>query len=133
MAAFCQEQQTQASELTQKKETLAAQLAKLQKECRDMAAKEKDQARLREQLDQVSQEKEGIKQQMQEVVQDKIGFKVKLEEQREKLEMLVVENADLKRKAAEYEDHKKQLKSQIKQLQGQMDMKEDYKLQLEKS
>ena len=59
--------------------------------------------------------------------------KVKLEEQREKLEMLVVENADLKRKAAEYEDHKKQLKSQIKQLQGQMDMKEDYKLQLEKS
>ena len=31
-------------------------------------------------------------------MQDKIGFKVKLEEQREKLEMLVVENATLKEK-----------------------------------
>jgi hypothetical protein len=30
--------------------------------------------------------------------------------------MLVSENTDLKKRATEYEDHKKQLKSQIKQL-----------------
>jgi hypothetical protein len=45
-----------------------------------MATKEKETIKLREQLDQVTGEKEGIKQQMNEVVQDKIGFKLKLEE-----------------------------------------------------
>ncbi len=38
---------------------------------------------------------------MQEVVQDKIGFKLKLEEQREKLEMLIIENTDLKKNSAD--------------------------------
>lgn len=47
---------------------------------------------------------------MQEVVQDKIGFKLKLEEQREKMEMLVVENADLKKKVADLEDDTKRLR-----------------------
>lgn len=133
LSAHCQEQLVQASELNSKRETLAQQLSKLQKECRDMAAKEKDLGRVREQLEQATQEREAIKQQMQEVVQDKIGFKVKLEEQREKLEMLVAESAELKKRASEYEDHKKQLKSQIKQLQGQLDLREDCKLQAERS
>lgn len=65
---------------------------------------------------------------MQEVVQDKISFKLKLEEQREKLEMLVVENADLKKRSMDYEDESKRLRKQVKQLQGQMDLQDDFKL-----
>ncbi len=70
---------------------------------------------------------------MQEVVQDKIGFKLKLEEQREKLEMLVIENVDLKKRALDYEDEAKRLRKQAKQLQGQLDLQDDFKLQLEKA
>lgn len=70
---------------------------------------------------------------MQEVVQDKISFKLKLEEQREKLEMLVVENADLKKRSMDYEDESKRLRKQVKHLQGQLDLQDDFKLQLEKA
>ena len=35
---------------------------------------------------------------MQEVLSEKIAFKLKLEEQREKLEMVVLENGNLKEK-----------------------------------
>jgi predicted nuclease with TOPRIM domain len=48
---------------------------------------------------------------MQEILQDKIGFKVKLEEQRDKLEMLVVENATLKEKIQALEDDCKRAKN----------------------
>ena len=81
-----------------------------------MSSKEKESSKLREQLDQANGEKEGIKQQMQEVVQDKIGFKFKLEEQREKMEMLVVENAELKKKVTDLEDDTKRFRKQVKQL-----------------
>jgi predicted nuclease with TOPRIM domain len=56
-----------------------------------------------------------------------------LEEQREKLEMLVVENVDLKKRALDYEDEAKRLRKQAKQLQGQLDLQDDFKLQLEKA
>ena len=47
---------------------------------------------------------------MQEVLQEKISIKLKLEEQREKLEMIVIENANLKEKITELENDKKTLK-----------------------
>jgi predicted nuclease with TOPRIM domain len=53
---------------------------------------------------------------MQEILQDKIGFKLKLEEQRERLEMLSTENHHLKDKVTDLEadikDHRKTIKSQ---------------------
>ena len=70
---------------------------------------------------------------MQDVLQDKIGYKLKLEEQREKLEMLVVENANLKEKVTDQEDEIKRQRKQVKQLQAQMDQQEDFKLQLDKT
>ncbi len=47
--------------------------------------------------------------------------------------MLVVENADLKKKMIDLEDDTKRLRKQNKQLQGQIDLNDDYKLQLEKA
>jgi hypothetical protein len=49
-------------------------------------------------LDQALNDRLSLKQQMQEVIQDKIAFKLKLEEQKEKLEMLLQENLNLKEK-----------------------------------
>ena len=45
---------------------------------------------------------------MQEVLQDKISFQLKLEEQRERLEMLSVENHNLKEKVIELEEDGKE-------------------------
>jgi predicted GIY-YIG superfamily endonuclease len=47
--------------------------------------------------------------------------------------MLVVENVDLKKRALDYEDEAKRLRKQAKQLQGQLDLQDDFKLQLEKA
>jgi predicted nuclease with TOPRIM domain len=57
-----------------------------------------------------------IKAKMQEVIQDKVGYKVKLEEQRERAEMLATENAGLKERITEVEEESKQFRKQIKQL-----------------
>lgn len=70
---------------------------------------------------------------MQEVLQDKIGFKVKLEEQRDKLEMLVVENATLKEKVQQLEDDCKRVKNQVKKLNLQLDQASEAKILLEKT
>jgi predicted nuclease with TOPRIM domain len=49
-------------------------------------------------------------------VQEKISFKVKLEEQREKLEMIANENGTLKEKFSQQEEEIKSLKKRIKTL-----------------
>ena len=46
--------------------------------------------------------------------------------------MLVVENANLKDKVGEQENEAKRLRKQVKQVQAQMDMQEDYRSQGEK-
>jgi predicted nuclease with TOPRIM domain len=53
---------------------------------------------------------------MQEVIQDKIDFKVKLEDQRERAEMLATENAGLKDRINEVEEEARQMRKQSKQL-----------------
>ena len=40
---------------------------------------------------------------MQEILEDKIGYKLKLEEQKERLEMLSIENQNLKEKVGDLE------------------------------
>ena len=47
---------------------------------------------------------------MQEVLSEKINIKLKFEEQREKLEMLVLENANLKEKINDQENDIKKIK-----------------------
>ncbi len=83
------------AEANQKKEMLTQSLAKLQKECRDMNAKEKDAVKeslkFKEQADIVSTENNSLKKQLQEVVDDRISLKMKVEEQRERLEALLAE------------------------------------------
>lgn len=49
------------------------------------------------------------------------------------MEMLVLENANLKEKIHDQDEDLKRLRKQAKQLQGQLDLQEDYKLQFEKS
>lgn len=86
---------SQIAEANQKKEMLTQSLAKLQKECRDMNAKEKDAVKeslkFKEQADIVSTENNSLKKQLQEVVDDRISLKMKVEEQRERLEALLAE------------------------------------------
>lgn len=62
---------------------------------------------------------------MQEVVQDKIDFKVKLEDQRERAEMLATENAGMKDRINEVEDEAKQMRKQNKQLNSQLNQLKD--------
>jgi uncharacterized protein YPO0396 len=57
-----------------------------------------------------------MKGKLNEILQDKIGFKLKLEEQRERVEMLTVENQQLKEKVSELEDDAKQHRKTIKSL-----------------
>lgn len=47
---------------------------------------------------------------------DKIGFKIKLEEQKERVEMLAVENQNLKDKVTELEDDARQARKNLKSL-----------------
>lgn len=47
---------------------------------------------------------------------EKISFKIKLEEQKEKLDMIVTENSNLKEKINNQEDEIKNLKKKIKSL-----------------
>lgn len=56
-----------------------------------------------------------MKQKMQEILQDKIGFKLKLEEQRERLEMLTTENHNLKERVGDLEADGKDMRKTIKQ------------------
>ena len=44
-----------------------------------------------------------MKSKMQEILEDKIGYKLKLEEQKERLEMLSIENQNLKEKVGDLE------------------------------
>ena len=44
---------------------------------------------------------------MQEIIEDKIGFKMKVEEQKERIEMLALENQHLKEKVGELEEEAK--------------------------
>ena len=60
-----------------------------------------------------------IKSKMQEVLQDKIQYKMKLEEQRERSEMLATENQSMKERVAEIEEEARGLRKQIKGLQAQ--------------
>ncbi len=76
-----------------------------------MAVKEKESNKLKDQLENQLTDSKSLKQQMQEILQDNIGFKVKLEEHRDKLEMLVVENATLKEKIQALEDDCKRAKN----------------------
>ncbi|CDW82092.1 viral a-type inclusion protein repeat containing protein [Stylonychia lemnae] len=130
---YIQDQQLQFQDLTSKKDTLQSQFTKLQKECNDMLTKSKEIPKLKEKQDQLAQEKEVIQNQLQEVLQQKLDFQMKLEEGRNKTEMLVVENATLKEKVSNLDEEIKRLRKQIKQLQGQNDLQEDYKLQHEKA
>ncbi len=52
---------------------------------------------------------------MQELLDDKIGYKLRLEEQRERLEMLAVENQQLKERMQELEGDSRQLRANLKQ------------------
>lgn len=59
-----------------------------------------------------------MKAQLNEVLSDKIEFKVKLEEQRDRLEMLVNENQQLKEKVASAEEEIRNQKKLVKNLEG---------------
>jgi len=62
---------------------------------------------------------------MQGVIQDKIDFKVKLEDQRERAEMLATENAGLKDRINEVEEEARQMRKQSKQLNSQLNQIKD--------
>ena len=67
---------------------------------------------------------------MTEVLQEKISYKLNIEEQRERLEMLVKENFNLKDKVTEQEDEikkfKKEVKEKVKQLKENESAREIY-------
>jgi seryl-tRNA synthetase len=68
LSSYSQEQAAQTAEIISKKDTLALQLGKLQKDCRDLMQKDKDWQRIKEQNETVQQEKDALKQQIQEVL-----------------------------------------------------------------
>lgn len=70
---------------------------------------------------------------MQEVLQDKISFQLKLEEQRERLEMLSVENHNLKEKVIELEEDGKQHRRTIKNQNQQLTQYKDIQITFEKA
>lgn len=74
-----------------------------------------------------------LKGQMQEILNDKIGFKLKLEEQRERLDMLTTENQHLKEKVTDLEEDNKQLRRNAKSLQNQLKASTDLQGAMEKA
>eukprot|EP00347_Sterkiella_histriomuscorum_P018330 403345918 len=130
---YIQEQAAQLTDAQTKKDSIQQQFTKLQKECNDLSLKQKDIPKLQQKIDQFTQEKEVIQAQLSEVLQQKLDSQMKLEEGRNKTEMLVVENATLKEKVGTLDEDTKRLRKQNKQLQGQLDLQEDYKLQHEKA
>ena len=60
-----------------------------------------------------------MKTKMQEVIQDKINFKLKLDEQKDRLDLITTENANLKERLASVDEDAKQHRRTIKQLQTQ--------------
>ena len=63
------------------------------------------------------QEIASLKSQLQEVIDDRINFKMKLEDQREKLELMVSENGSLKEKGLQAEEEVRTLLRKIKTLE----------------
>ena len=102
---------------------------------KDLAKAHKDAKEARDSRDALKRDKEAaesqlqdygaIKSKMQEVVQDKIDFKVKLEDQRERAEMLATENAGLKDRINEVEEEARQMRKQGKQLTSQLGQVKD--------
>ena len=76
---------------------------KLQKEIKELKGKGSDEKKLKDQLESTQQEHKLMKNQMQEILQDKISFKLRLEEQKEKLDMIGQENSILKERLHDME------------------------------
>lgn len=79
-----------------------------------MSVKEKEAIKMKEQLDTTSSDLKRAQLETQNAVTDKLQAKIKCEEQREKIDMLVVENNNLKDKIHEQEDDMKRFKKEIK-------------------
>ncbi len=97
-----------------------------------MAVKEKEAMKVREQLDQTSGELKRAQLETQNAVSEKLQGRLKVEEQKEKIDMLVIENNNLKEKIHEQEDDIKRFKKEIKKFQQQIEDETKTKELLEK-
>jgi hypothetical protein len=67
-------------------------IAKLQKELKEALTVKENAVKAKEGIEAQIAEHTQMKSKMQEIIEDKIGFKIKVEEQKERIEMLALEN-----------------------------------------